>query len=210
MFKNIMITAFLTLTIFSFSASAAETMLVNQVLKGDAVISTNYKGTAMILHIAGVDCPELNQAGGTAAKDFLSSMILNKKVYVTTTLVDGKHALASLSMGAGGSGNDVGAQLLQNGLCWYRNMETDNLRSTQKASYQLLSNRAKFKKIGMWKNGDMFYSNSNPESWRSLNVDQYSQQYVNGTTGNPAVNSFGRPVVPSKTPDDWRTIGKHN
>ena len=206
----------ITLTLFSSLAyaSQSETIKVVSVLKGDTFIGTNYKGQMKIYHLQGVDCAELNSPDGPAAKDFLSGLINNKKIYVTTKVVDESHALARVFTEFGGGGKNVGAEMLRNGLCWFRDVESDGLSSVDKASFKLLADQARHKKKGIWKNGDVYFS-QNPDSWRSLNLERYTQPYIGGTY-QPNVNSFDRPQVKEpasekkdKGPVDWRTpVGK--
>lgn len=191
-------------------ASTSEMMQVVKVLKGDTIIATNYKGKAVYLHLAGVDCPELDQKGGVEAKDYLQKLVQQKKVYTTFTVEDKNHALGMLSLGYGGS--DVGSKMLEQGMCWYRNVENDNLRAPQRSSYKLLADQARFKKRGIWKNGDIFFENVNPDSWRYLEYDRISQPRFNGTP-DPKFEGFERnenKISPSKNTDDWRKpVGKN-
>jgi endonuclease YncB( thermonuclease family) len=183
---------FLTFSLVNSAfADNSETVKAVQILKGDTFVGINYKGVSKIYHLAGVDCAENDTQDGQNAQVYLSQLALNKEIYVTTTVDSGAHALASASQNQGGGGRDIGSEILQNGKCWYRNVDSDNLRSTQKASYGLLQDRAKQKRIGIWKNG-MYFSTANPDSWRSLELYKYNQQYVNGAT-NPAQNDFNRP-----------------
>jgi endonuclease YncB( thermonuclease family) len=216
-FLTIFLTFFYSL---SGLADNSQTIRPIEVLKGDTFIGIDYKGASKFYHIAGVDCADPQTQDGRDAINFLRQAILNKTVYVTTTVDLGTHALAWVSPSLGGGGLDIGANILQNGKCWYRNSDSDNLRSTQKASYGLLQDRARYKKIGIWKNG-MYFSTANPDSWRDLQVYKYNQQYVNGAT-NPAHEDFGRPsptatTAPSPPPVlnrngivDWRKPITHN
>lgn len=191
-------------------ANNSETVKVIRVYKGDTFQGINYKGVAKIYHLAGVDCIELDNPDGQSAAVYLNQLILNRQVYVTTTVDTGTHALAWVSQTEGGGGLDIGAKMLQEGKCWYRGVDSDNLRPVQRASYELLQNRAKYKKIGIWKNG-MYFSTVNPDSWRAMENYKYDQVYINGAS-NPSLNDFGRPATMPQAPSangrsgpgDWR------
>ena len=94
-------------------ADTSETIKVVQVLKGDTFIGVNYKGVGKIYHLSGVDCAELNTPDGVNAKNFMNQLLLNQQAYVTTTVDAGSHALAWVSQGLGGSGRDIGAEIIK-------------------------------------------------------------------------------------------------
>jgi endonuclease YncB( thermonuclease family) len=174
-------------------ADTSETIAVKEIIKGDTFVGINYKGVSKIYHIAGIDCAEIDTQDGRNAKAYATRTLLNKQIWLTVTVDAGTHALAWASQGEGGSGSDIGSLFLSNGICWYRNQSADQLRVTQDASYELLQNKAKYAKLGIWKNG-MYFSSADPDSWRSLEVYKYKQQYVNGAT-NPTLNDANRPAT---------------
>lgn len=211
---------FMAMMIFFSSvafAKEADEMQITNVLKGDTALAVDYQHKAKYVHIAGVDCPEMNQSGGPEARAMLSQLTLNKTIFVTTLVSAGTHSLVKMEP-RDGSVRDVGAALLKNGLCWFRNQDSDNLDSIQRSSYKILADQAKYSKKGIWLSGDI-YGNIDPDSWRTADLQNYDQPRFNGNS-NPELQNFERPngsgesSVPSspKQPQlknhnvgDWRT-----
>lgn len=209
--KNLFVLILMLVSATAFGREADE-MGVQQVLKGDAVVAANYKQQGFIVHLAGVDCPELNQPGGRAALQYMSQMTRGQKVMVTTYVSSGTHLLAKIET-ENGVAKDIGAEMLRAGLCWYRNQEADNLDAIQQSSYKVLADQAKYAKKGIWKNGDIFVGNINPDSWRTLGVGEMQSPYIQNGAGGVATapvgdartNSFGRDQV-----SGIHTYGNHN
>jgi endonuclease YncB( thermonuclease family) len=187
-----------SLILISSNAFAAncETVQVGQALKGDTVIVGRRGklgsdgGTGLYVHIAGVDAPELNQPGGRNSLAYLSRITTNQKACMLIYKQVGNQAIATLYLGDGGYGKDIGSLLVQNGQAFYRSSDEAGLNAVQQSSYKTLSEHAKYAKIGLWANGNMNYTIT-PDSFRSLQTWQYQQQYINGATP-PQQNDFGR------------------
>ena len=81
------------------------TVWVSEVIDGDT-----FRGGGQDFRLVGVDCPELDQPGGTAARDYLSALILHKYVEYESKGIDvyGR-VLAQVWVG----GTDVNAQMRQ-------------------------------------------------------------------------------------------------
>lgn len=85
---------------------------VTAIEDGDSVVVTtgNERST---LHLAGVDAPELSQAGGPEAKAFLSDLVLGKAV--TVRLKNASERSATIEL----NGSDLSAALIRNGMAWH-------------------------------------------------------------------------------------------
>lgn len=203
----------------SFAAHQSELVIVTQVLKGDTFLIARQGhlgsngGTGAYVHLVAVDCPELNQPYGPQAQQYAQSVALNQQVTMVICQQQGEHILARLYLGTGTK--DIGAMILQNGYGFYRPEEAAGLGGAEDASYKSLAERAKYKKLGLWANGNFNYTIQS-SSWRDLNTYKYQQQYINGHD-DPSKSGFDRPglgqsnPMPSqqpmnpRDPNDWRT-----
>jgi endonuclease YncB( thermonuclease family) len=197
--------------LFAFACAgshSADLAQVSQVLKGDTMIVVFFNTKAVdgremkYIHLVGVDAPELNQAYGQEARSSLASMVLNQKVQIIRIKEIGNHVLARVYAGQ----RDPGAELVRNGLAVPKFDEVSGLGSVQKAAYETLAERARFKKIGLWKDGDLFFAQS-PSAFRKLELDRVDQQRINGAA-DPKFEGFERPGPPTRQKTDLHRFGK--
>ena len=90
--------------------------VVTYVTDGDTLwVEPVSGGPHQKLRIAGIDAPEICQAGGTASRDALMQWVLHREVSVTVKRKE-KYArgLADLEL----NGNDVGALMVSAGQAW--------------------------------------------------------------------------------------------
>jgi endonuclease YncB( thermonuclease family) len=87
---------------------------VSSVEDGDSlVVKTVATGESVVIHIAGVDAPELSQPGGAEAKGFLGQLLTGKRV--TVRLKRTIEGVARIEIG----GSDVSLRLIQSGMAWH-------------------------------------------------------------------------------------------
>ncbi len=89
---------------------------VTRVSDGDTVwVKPEGDSAPRKLRLQGLDAPEICQAGGQAARDALSALVMNSRVTVRVNYQDDYgRGLAQLSIG----GEDVGAKLVAAGHAW--------------------------------------------------------------------------------------------
>lgn len=99
------------------------------------------------IRLAGIDAPERGQDFGTKSKEFLSDLIFDKTVRVTSTKIDkygrvvGQIYLDEV---------DVNLKLVQVGLAWhYKKYEAEQTES-DRSIYADTEAAAKKKKLGLW------------------------------------------------------------
>ena len=93
------------------------------------------------IRIAGIDCPERKQPFSTRAKQFTSDAIFSKHVQVAVQNKDryGRYIAQVLY-----SQKDLGKELLRNGMAWHY------VRYSSDKNLQLLEDRARAAKVGLW------------------------------------------------------------
>jgi endonuclease YncB( thermonuclease family) len=183
---------------------------VTKILKGDTMVVSirghlGDLGTGMIVHVAGVDAPELDQSGGRGAFNYLTKLTLHQKVNIIVVLTspDGTHGIARVALGESGNHGDVGQLILSNGWGFFRADERNGLNAVQNGTYPGVMQNAEYGKKGLWVAGQGAYTMT-ADSFRSLQLWKYNQQYVNGTL-NPTQDGFNRPSMHQATgPGDWR------
>jgi endonuclease YncB( thermonuclease family) len=210
---------YLSLLIFSlltsltaFADPAGQTVKIVQVLKGDTVIVAlrgslgSAGGSGLYVHLAGIDAPNPDQSAGPQSKDYLTKLALNQKAYLVIVKQQGNQSIGRLYLGDGGTSNDLSAQMVQAGWAFFRDEDESGLSSVQRASFSSLAERAKYKRLGLWANGDLNYTMT-ADSFRDLATYRLNQQYTNGHQ-DPNYTDYNRPSI-KKDPADWRTVGKN-
>jgi micrococcal nuclease len=110
---------------------------VTRVEDGDSVFVKTPTEHAVV-HLAGVDAPELSQAGGPEAKKFLSDLVLGKSVTVRLQSVLERSARIEAA------GSDVSAVLIRRGMAWHCPRYTDDRELTAAEA------EARASKRGLW------------------------------------------------------------
>lgn len=110
---------------------------------GDTLYVTDNPGRGTI-RIFGIDAPEWGQAGAGAARDALRIATRQFPVYVKPTQLDRYGRIVATLVTH--TSNDVGADLLRQGLVWWENRYAPHMES-----YKELQKTAREKQIGLWK-----------------------------------------------------------
>jgi len=137
---------FATALIFSFVTCLAMASDIKgkvvDVLDGNTLQVLGTDGKTYNILLAGIDCPELNQAFGEEAKACLSKLTLGKKVEVKILGNDRLgNAVAELLVNGK---KDPRVQLLNEGLAW-------TSENTPKQNLECMRVAAQSKKKGLWK-----------------------------------------------------------
>lgn len=136
---NIYFFIFLVLATFSLSA-VTFTGVGYQTTDGDT-ISVVFNRKAIIVELAGVDCPELEQDFGKEAAAFTNSFIYRKKVTVDVLNYDEEeHIIGKVTVDE----KDLALALIEEGLGWY----IDGTSSDKELSRA--QKTAKKAKKGLW------------------------------------------------------------
>ena len=110
---------------------------VKEVVDGDTFITTENQ----YVRLDSVDAPELEYCLGEEAKEELEKLVLNKKVFIKVSYLNGMRLVASVYTSQG----DVGAKMLSKGLATFAD------KGHQKQSTLLkISQEAREKKIGVY------------------------------------------------------------
>lgn len=110
---------------------------VTSVIDGDTFITSEKQH----IRLDSVNAPELGSCLGTEAKTELSKLVLNKKVYLKVTYIDGLRLIASVYTTQG----NVGELMLKSGLATFDDKGTQSgttLRAT--------ANKAREQKLGVY------------------------------------------------------------
>ncbi len=110
------VTFFLLLLLFSDTEVSPFTGEVVGVLDGDT-IEVLHKGRVEQVRLHGIDCPEIGQAFGMAAKLATSALVFARSVTVDSQGQDtDKHTLGKVSLS---NGTHVNRELVAKGWCWW-------------------------------------------------------------------------------------------
>lgn len=139
--KKIIFTSFIVLSFASLAMAATLQGKVTSIIDGNTLQVSGSDGQIYKLLLAGIDCPELNQAYGNEAKKCLEKLTLGKKVEFTVTGKDRMGNLLGVVLVNGK--NDPRIQLLKDGLAWMDEKNTQSDLGSHLSTSQL-------KKKGLW------------------------------------------------------------
>ncbi len=114
---------------------------VIKVKDGDTIVVLKNK-TSYTIRLDGIDCPEMKQAYGSKAKQFVSAKVFGKQVRVTYTKKDRYNRyLGTVFYDVN---NNLNNELLYYGLAWhYKHFNKD-------ANLAVIEASARNKRIGLW------------------------------------------------------------
>lgn len=147
----------LAFAVMAFAGAAKPTRAiegtVTRVSDGDTIIVTTADGTKVKVRLYGTDCPEIRhnkklpgQPLGDEAKDFVTKLVLNKKVRLNVYNIDRYNRTVSIVYLLEPYTN-VNLELVKNGLAV---VETQYLRKADKGPWTDVENSAKTAKVGIW------------------------------------------------------------
>jgi endonuclease YncB( thermonuclease family) len=136
------------------TASAEEPWSCTEVLDGDTLRLSN-NGEERIVHLFGVDAPELAQAGGIDAKTYLENLVMDKPVKIAIKGSVSNEPIAIATVGD----DDLAELMCDAGLAWLSE-EGDT-----KDAYALKIIMARGQQKGVWSESEPMH----PADWRRKN-----------------------------------------
>lgn len=96
------------------------------------------------VRLSGIDAPEIKQADGTKAKNFLELLVKDRKVELKCDGQSFDRRVCKMLV----DGLDVNAEMVKNGWAW------ESVKYS-KGEYKKFQSAAKFSKLGLWKGKDI-------------------------------------------------------
>lgn len=128
---------------------------VTKVHDGDSIHITPPGKKRIIVRLAGIDAPELEQPFGLESRNMLRSLILRRKAEATCHKRDRYQRRVCVVLN---DGSDVNLQMISSGLAWhYKQYEKEQSRKRRKA-YSRAERNARSSQLGLW-------SEDNVEPW---------------------------------------------
>ena len=145
MMKTLLVFFFAIVVHFSLAAGEEISGKVKSVVDGNTLEIEDENNEIQVVHLYGIDCPELNQEYGDDAKSFLEKLVLKKKVTFSVTGKDrwGKQLAIVLINGR----VDVRMEILKEGLAW-------TAESNPQQELETVKEMAKEGAKGLWKQND--------------------------------------------------------
>ena len=138
--------AFIILLLFGGAGGVFLPGRVISVADGDTITFLTSSGERQKIRLYGVDCPESQQAGGKAATEFTSSLVLFANVKVQTMDTDRyNRAVAIVTLD---DGRVLNEELVKNGHAWVYSAYCKTARC---AYWQTLEAKARAGRIGFWR-----------------------------------------------------------
>lgn len=121
---------------------------VDSVHDGDTIRVTDRHGARHRIRLAYIDAPEINQAGGTASRDALRTLILRRQVQVEVYETDSyRRQVARISL----NGQDINLAQIQSGHAWhYRSIAKKNQAPEAYRRYAAAEEQARSGRYGLW------------------------------------------------------------
>lgn len=149
----------LLLAAFAVGGGCLMSGKVISVADGDSLSVLEAGGGSKKIRLYGIDCPELQQAGGREAAAFTEETALFAKVSLTLMHSDRYgRAVAIVTLP---DGRVLNEELIRNGHAW---VEQRHCRAPQCASWKRLEKKARANRIGLWQAP----SPVPPWKWRNL------------------------------------------
>jgi micrococcal nuclease len=143
-------TLFLALTVSLCAAQGVEAAsLFGKVIEindGDAITVFNLNRPVRV-RLMGVDAPESNQSFGDVAKQHLSDLVYDKFVSVEYSGLGQNSSLIGRVLI---NGQDVGAQMIRDGVAWYDPSDKSRLTEAELDVYIQSEQAARTEKRGLW------------------------------------------------------------
>jgi endonuclease YncB( thermonuclease family) len=114
---------------------------------GDTITLLNEDNTQLKIRLAGIDCPEKNQAFGNRAKRLLSEKVFGNVVRVEIRGIDRyDRALGIVRLGD----EDINEYLIHEGVAWHYKHYAKDQPAEESKRYDLAQESAKKAKKGLW------------------------------------------------------------
>jgi len=132
---------FVFVVLFQLSCTTTDsTFLVRRIIDGDTIVV--YRNSRLFkIRLAEIDCPEKRQSFGLKAKQFLSKLILNRKVEIKIKTKDRYGRIIGTVFF---QNRNINYLLVQQGLAWHYKKYSRNKFLSQ------LEEKARINKKGLW------------------------------------------------------------
>lgn len=149
---------------------------VTRVADGDTLTVRNRDGAIHKIRMHAVDSPELNQAGGQQAKNWLTQQVLNKEVKIVVNNTDRyKRQVAKVVLPVEGclqrlcEGEvDVNLKAVEAGHAWWYKNFARTQSSEDRVLYEAAEQRARDQRNGLWQQA----APQAPWQWRTEQREQ--------------------------------------
>ncbi len=122
--------------------------IANKVHDGDSIHLTPTGQSRIVVRLAGIDAPELQQRFGSDARDYLRSMILNKSVDAHCHKTDRYERLLCVIYQ---DGADINLAMVSEGLAWHYKKFQNEQTATQRRQYATAEHQARKQRLGLWR-----------------------------------------------------------
>lgn len=120
---------------------------VINVLDGDTIDVLTKQYEQVRIRLAWIDAPEKSQAFGTVSKQSLSDMVYGKNVTVVFLEKDFRERSVGQILI---DNTDVNFEQVKKGYAWHYKRYTKTQTASEKQTYSLAENNARFHKVGLW------------------------------------------------------------
>lgn len=128
----------------------------SEVIDGDTIRVESDDGTLMVVHLFGVDAPELEQARGVEARDFVAHIATGKQIDLELKNKPGQASVAIVRV----ENVDIAVELAEAGLAW---LAQDGATSDE---YVVAIFSARAQKASLWSDEEPMH----PAEWREENL----------------------------------------
>ena len=120
---------------------------VVEVIDGDTMSVQDAQQKQHIVRLAGIDAPEINQDHGKKARKYLSELVLDKAVSVTTSKMDrtGEYVGRVLVYG-----RDVGLEMVMAGLAWHYKQYANEQDDRDRQLFEGAELHARKSRFNLW------------------------------------------------------------
>lgn len=152
---------FATLIFSSFIHATILPVHIISAVDGDTIKVQDASGMKYLVSLSGVDAPEITQAHGKVAKEYLCQLICDKDVILSFNKLNTKGEVLSVVFL---NGKDVSLIMLKNGMAWQDIGDKEVLSSANYSNYARVENIARIQNAGLWQEG----INVSPWRWRQI------------------------------------------
>ena len=120
---------------------------VTKVHDGDSIHVTPVGKKRVVIRLAAIDAPEIKQEHGIKARDYLRSMVMNRKVTVHCNKVDKyRRQICVVSL----DDRDINLAMLTAGHAWHYTKYQNEQPGSHRRAYKKAESGARRQKIGLW------------------------------------------------------------
>ena len=155
------IALFATLIFSSYIHATILPAHIISVVDGDTVKVQDANGMKYLVSLSGIDAPEITQAHGKVAKEYLCQLICDKDVTLSFNKLNTNGEVLSIVFL---NGKDVSLVMLKNGMAWQDVGDKKALSNATYSNYARVENNARIQNAGLWQEG----INISPWRWRQI------------------------------------------